>query len=117
MPPESLWVQYSLIGITLLTVGTIAGALYKLWHELLGWIESQDVKRSKEREAQREWEEQQARQRDERWQVFMRQMQERWLDQDARYAQVLERLVNKIDNLDVAIRTHDAWARGNQEQK
>jgi len=97
MPPESLWIQYNIIGILLLAAGVIAGAFYKLWHELLAWIEKQDLKRETEREKQRTWEAQQVVLRDAQSQGFLKTMQDQWLAQDNRHAAVLTKLVEKID--------------------
>ena len=111
MPQASLWVQYSLIGILILAAGIIAAAFYKLWHELLEWIEKQDLKREEERDKQRVWEAAQNKERDERWQTFLQAQQEQWLLQDVSHAAVLEKLVGKIENLTVSINNHDTWAR------
>ena len=111
MPQASLWVQFSLIGILILAAGVIAAAFYKLWHELLSWIENQDLKREQEREKQRTWEAAQNKERDERWQAFLKTQQAQWLSQDVNHAAVLGRLVEKIEDLTTSINNHDTWAR------
>jgi len=111
MPQASLWVQYSLIGILILAAGIIAAAFYKLWHELLSWIEQQDGKREQERDKQRAWEAEQNKERDERWQTFLKAQQTQWLSQDASHAAVLGKLVEKIEDLTTSINNHDTWAR------
>lgn len=110
-PPESLWTQFNVVGILILAAGVIAAAFYRLWHELLAWFEKQDNKRETERKTQREWEAQQSKERDAQWQEFMAGMQAQWLKQDSQNAQVLERLVQKIDGLTTAVNNHDIWAR------
>ncbi len=116
MPPESLWIQYSIIGILILAAGIIAAAFYKLWHELLAWIEKQDVKREVEREKQRTWESQQMVVRDTQWQAFLKGMQDQWLAQDSRHTVVLTKLVEKVDDLTVAMNNHDTWARAKDRE-
>ena len=117
MPPEELWLQYSVVGILILAAGIIAAAFYRLWRELLAWIEKQDVKRDQERDKQREWEAQQAEERNAEWQEFLRQMQERWLQQDYKNAQVIEHLIEKIESLTMAVNNHDAYVRGKGHQE
>lgn len=110
-PPESLWIQYSLIGILILAAGVIAAAFYRLWHELLDWIEKQDNKREDEREKQRAWQAKQDELRDQRWQDFLQSMQEEWIAQDGRHTDAIETLIKKIDLLIAEVRNHDTWAR------
>lgn len=111
MPPESLWNQYSVVGILILAAGVIALAFYRLWHELLAWMELQDKKRDSERELQRVWEAQQKKESDERWQLFLTKQQEQWLTQDLSHATVLVKLIDKTDALINAVNNHDTWAR------
>jgi len=100
----------------------IAGAFFRLWRELTAWQEKQeksraleraeqDKKRDEEREKQRAWEAEQAQQRDRQWQEFLRSMQEQWLANDRRNNAVLEKLVNRIDELTVSINNHDTFVR------
>lgn len=111
MPPESLWTQYSVVGILVLAGGVIAAAFYKLWHELLTWIEKQDAKRDAEREKQRAWQSEQDRIRDERWQKFLTNMQEAWLAQDTNHTEAIQELIQKVEMLINAVNNHDTWAR------
>lgn len=111
MPPETLWLQYSIVGILILAAGIIAAAFYKLWRELLSWIEMQDKKREGERDKQREWETEQNRIRDERWQKFLSAQQDSWLKQDSNHTEAVRLLVAKVDILIQAVNTHDTWAR------
>lgn len=111
MPPESLWTQYSVVGILVLAAGVIALAFYKLWRELLTWIENQDAKRDAEREKQRLWQAEQDRIRDERWQKFLANMQEAWLKQDNQHTEAIQELIVKIDGLIQTVQNHDTWAR------
>ena len=111
MPPESLWLQYSIVGILILAAGIIASAFYKLLRELLGWIEAQDKKRDAERDKQREWQAEQDRIRDERWQEFLSNMQEAWLKQDTNHIDAIKELIVKIDGLIQTVHNHDTWAR------
>ncbi len=111
MPPESLWVQYSIIGILILAAGVIAAAFYKLWHELLTWIDAQDLKRETERDRQRNWQADQDRIRDLRWQEFLKSMQDEWVEQDGRHTEALKSLIAKVEVLIISINNHDTWAR------
>jgi len=110
-PPESLWVQFSVIGIFILMLIVAAGALWKLWRDLLSWMEKQDAKREEERETQRKWEASQNIESDKRWQSFIRQMQEEWLRQDLRNTEVLEDVAKRLGDLTVAVNNHDTWTR------
>lgn len=117
MPPESLWSQYSVVGILILAAGIIAAAFYRLWHELLSWIEKQDLKRDAERDKQRAWESQQKEESDRRWQIFLDHQQEQWLKQDLNHSGVIGKLIEKIDQLTIAINNHDTWARAHGPRK
>lgn len=127
MPPESVWIQYSIIAILILATGAIAGGFYKLWRDQLAWIDKQDAKREEERkgqdaerkeerEKQRTWEAQQTTIRDTQWQAFLKTMQDQWLAQDIRYAAVLTTLVEKTNDLIVAVNNHDTWARAKDRE-
>ena len=116
MPPESLWIQYSIIGILVLAAGIIAAAFYRLWRELLTWIEQQDTKRQAERDKQREWEGEQNQIRDAGWQAFINAQQERWREQDCEDTKVLSELVKTIEELKITVNNHDIWARA-QDRK
>lgn len=111
MPQASLWIQYSLIAILILATGIIAGAFYRLWRDLLRWMDKQDEKRTSERDKQRDWEAQQNKERDLRWQNFLQAQQERWLEQDVANSIVIEKLIEKIDVLNHSLNSHDTWAR------
>lgn len=111
MPPDELWLQYSVVGILVLATALIAVAFYRLWRELLSWIEKQDEKRDTERNKQREWEASQSAERNAEWQHFISQMQERCAAQDNRNSKILEQLTQKIELLTVAVNNHDTYAR------
>lgn len=117
MPPESLWTQYSIVGILILAAGVIAAAFYKLWHELLDWFEKQDNKREVEREIQRNWQAEQDKLRDKRWQEFLQSMQEEWIAQDGRHTETIKQLVEKVDKLIAEVRNHDTWARAKGDRE
>lgn len=121
-PPADIWVQYSVVGIVVVATLLIAGAFYKLFLALLAWQDkqekaraaeraSQDAKRDEERKTQREWEAAQAKARDEQWQKFLGQMQERWIDSDKQNADVIRRLIEKVDELTVSMINHDTYVR------
>lgn len=111
MPQASLWIQYSLIGILILSTGIIAAAFYRLWRDMLKWMDKQDEKRMFERDKQREWEAEQSKERDLRWQSFLQVQQENWLLQNAQNAIVMEKLIAKIDDLTHSFNNHDTWTR------
>lgn len=127
MPPESLWIQYGIVGILILATGAIAGGFYKLWRDQLAWIDKQDAKREaerknqdaerkEEREKQRTWEAQQVVIRDTQWQTFLKTMQDQWLAQDTRHTDALTKLVEKIHELTVAVNNHDTWVRAKDRE-
>lgn len=111
MPNETLWTQYPIVGILILAGGIVAGAFYRLWRELLNWIEMQDNKREAEREKQRIWQAEQDKVRDLRWQEFLKSMQDEWIAQDGRHTETLDALTLKVDTLVSEVRNHHTWAR------
>ena len=128
MPPESLWVQFSIVGILVLAAGFIAVAFYRLWHELLDWIKEQDkqriawmreqdVQREAERERQRVWQADQDKIRDLRWYDFLKNIKDEWLKQDAENTKVLRELIVKIDMLIAESRNHDTWVRAKENRE
>lgn len=114
MPPTELWTQYSVVGILILAAGVIAVAFYRLWRELLAWIDKQDKQREAEREKQRTWQAEQDRVRDERWQRFLSNMQETWTKQDINNVSAIADLSRKIDILIAEVRNHDTWVRAKE---
>lgn len=122
LPQADVWVQFSIVAIVILAIVIIVGALYRFWRELLAYqakqeearaIErkQQDDQRIQERNLQREWEAEQARERDERWQAFLKQRDAQWQESDRRNAAVLEKLVQRIDELTISINSHDTFVR------
>jgi len=111
MPSSDAWTQYPIVAILILAAGIIAVAFYRLWRDLLNWIESQDVKRSEERERQRVWQAEQDKVRDVRWQEFLTTMQNEWVQQDGRHTEVLKQLITKVDVLINTVNSHDTWSR------
>jgi hypothetical protein len=122
MPPESIWLQFSIVAVLVLSTTLIARAFFLLWHELMTWQakqealraaerKEQDEKRDLERETQRKWEAEQSQQRDQQWQSFLRTMQEQWVANDRRNSAVLEKLVEQINELTVSVNNHDTFVR------
>ncbi len=122
MPPESTWSQYPVVAILVLSTGVIGLAFYRLWKDLLLWYEkqeikrtaeraAQDIERANEREKQREWQAEQDKIRDLRWQEFLKAMQSEWVQQDGRHTDVLQDLIRKVDMLIASVQNHDTWAR------
>jgi hypothetical protein len=109
--PASVWEQYVIVAILVFITGGIATAFYKLWRDLLTWITTQDTKRDEERERQRIWMEKEETLRDERWQAFIRRMQQEWTEESARKSALIYQLVVKIDELNKNFNAHDIWAR------
>jgi esterase/lipase len=116
MPSNDIWAQYPIVAILILAAAVIAFAFYKLWHELLNWIEMQDKKREEEREKQRKWQAEQDRIRDERWQQFLENMQEAWLAQDKVHSEAIVQLIVKVDSLIHAVHNHDTWVRAKERE-
>ena len=104
MPPESLWVQFSLIGILILVISLV-------WRELTRFIREQDGQRIAERETQRAWQAEQDKIRDERWQGFLRSMQDEWIKQDGRNNQTIADLIERIEELIERMDKHDQFTR------
>ncbi|HAE59353.1 MAG TPA: hypothetical protein DCG54_07565 [Anaerolineae bacterium] len=122
MPSSDVWLQFQIVAVLVLATVLIAGALYKFWKDLLAWQEKQealraaereqqDSKREIERDKQRVWEAEQAKQRDQQWQLFLRNMQEQWITNDQRNSAVLTKLVEQINDLTVSINNHDTFVR------
>jgi hypothetical protein len=111
LPSESVWAQYPIVAILILAGAIVAAAFYKLWRELLAWIEAQDNKREAEREKQRIWQAEQDKVRDLRWQAFLKGMQDDWITQDGRHTETLDTLILKVDTLVSEVRNHHTWVR------
>ena len=122
MPSADLWVQYSLVAIVLLAAGLISRGFYKMWRDFLAWMDKQtaaqleerkqqDEKRDQERERQREWEAKQNAIRDERWQAFISGIQANAAMNDARTAELLEKMVYEIKTLTSSLNDHDTYVR------
>jgi hypothetical protein len=117
MPSDSLWVQYSIVGILVLSVGIIASAFYRLWRDLLNWFEVQDSKRNLERDKQRAWQSEQETIRDKHWQEFLRIIRDDFTEQEDRHVEALKQLTNRIEILIVTVNNHDTWERAIQANK
>jgi Flp pilus assembly protein TadB len=126
IPSADIQEQYAIVFTLLFFACLIAAAFYKMWRELLKWIteqetkrdaerKEQDDKREIEREKQRDWQADQDRVRDERWQSFLKNLQDEWIKQDGRHSSVLTELVKKVDELSREIRDHDGRVRRNRE--
>lgn len=109
--PAEVWIQFSIVAILLAAAGGIAGGFYRLWHELLGWMEDHDTRREAEREKQRSWQADLSLKRDAEMQAFMRGMLEQWEQDETRSWAVMERLVAKVDDLTGLAKEHDTWER------
>lgn len=116
MPPETIWNQYPIIAIIVLSAGVIALAFYRLWRDLLAWFDAQDVKRGEERERQRAWQSNQDEVRDLRWQEFLKAMQAEWIKQDGVHTDALQDLIKKIDTLIASVQNHDTWVRAKDRE-
>lgn len=115
-PSADLQTQYAIVFILLFFAGIIAAAFYKMWRELLRWMDDQDKQRDAERERQRSWQSDQDKVRDERWQSFLKELQGEWIKQDGRHTDVLKDLVKKVEELIQDVRTHDTWARAKDRE-
>lgn len=111
MPTESLWVQFAVVAIVVMAIGVI-------WREMKKFIDEQDVKREAERERQRLWQEKQDKQRDERWQAFLKAFQDEYIKQDAihtdaiqAFDEVITKLLEKFDDHDRFVRESIASMR------
>lgn len=104
MPPESIWVQFAIVAIVVLAIGVI-------WHEMKKFIDEQDAKRENERKVQREWQAEQNILSDERWQAFLKSMQNEWLAQSGISVDVQKQLIAKVNELLKEFRDHDQYMR------
>lgn len=119
LPDQSAWIQYPIVAVIVLAGAVIAYGFYRLFRDLLGfvekqnneraaWMAEQDKAREKEREKQRAWESEENRIRDERWQVFLKSMQDSWLTQDGKNSDTLKGLTGKIEQLITEVKSHHA---------
>jgi hypothetical protein len=119
LPDQSAWIQYPMVAVIVLAGAAIAYGFYRLFRDLLAfvkdqnqerseWITEQNKARETEREKQRAWETEENRVRDERWQAFLKSMQESWLAQDGKNNDTLKDLTLKIDLLIAEIKSHHA---------
>ena len=90
MPSESIWVQFGVVAIVVLAIGVI-------WREMKKFIDEQDSKREKERETQRTWQEKQDLLRDQRWQAFLKSMQDSWIVQNGQHSDALTQLTEAVN--------------------
>lgn len=120
MPPEQIWLEFRIVSVLALALSVMAIALYKLWKDLMkfvqeqdaarvAWMALQDKKREDEREKQREWQEAQNLVRDERWQEFLKSMQSAWIAQDGKHTDALNTLVRQINSLIETMNDHDKF--------
>lgn len=117
LPPSEAWKLFPSLTIIVLIMIVMGLGLWYIWKEYKKWTreqnevraaesDKQDLARAAERERQRQWEEQQDKVRDERWQAFLREERAAHaLDsqQDratlARVAETVDRLVAAVDRL------------------
>ena len=115
-----------MVAVIILSAAMISRGFYKLWQDLLSWMDRQeksraeerkhnDEKRDAERERQREWEERQSAIRDQRWQAFISAIQASSTVQDARTAELLERTISEIKSLTISLNDHDTYVRAKYE--
>jgi flagellar biosynthesis/type III secretory pathway M-ring protein FliF/YscJ len=104
MPQESIWLQFAIVSIVILAIGAI-------WRELTKFVREQDEKRDEEREKQRIWQSQQDLVRDERWQEFLRNMQDELISQHGRNNEAIREMLKKVEQLMSAVNDHDRFTR------
>lgn len=104
MPQESIWLQFTIVAIVILAMGVI-------WREMKKFIDEQDRKRDEEREKQRTWQAEQDTVRDERWQDFLKSMQEEWIAQENVNTQAVQDLIKRVDDLLKRLDEHDRFTR------
>jgi hypothetical protein len=116
IPPESLWVQYSIIGILTLVIMLATIAAWRFWRELLNWLDMQNAQRDAERDKQRTWQGQEAEKADARWQTMIMEMQSAWLKQDGENAALIKEMTIKLDELKIAINAHDTYVKASRSK-
>ncbi len=107
LPDQSAWLQYPIVAVIVLAGAVIALGFYRLFRDLISFMEKQDASRAIERETQRKWQDEQEVKRDERWQGFLKSMQDEWIKQDGRNNETLKDLIEKVDELIALVRNHD----------
>lgn len=106
LPDQSAWIQYPIVAVIVLAGAVIALGFYRLFRDLISFMENQDKARAAERETQRKWQDEQEIKRDERWQNFLKSMQDEWIKQDGRNNETLNDLIEKVDELIALVRQH-----------
>lgn len=104
MPPESIWLQFTIVAIVIL-------AMTVIWREMKKFIDEQDKKRDEEREKQRVWQAEQETLRDQRWHEFLKAMQEEWMAQNGVNTKAVQDLIKRVDEMLRRMDEHDRFTR------
>ena len=104
MPPVSVpssdtWALYPSIGIIVLVMIVIFGALYLIWQEYKAYVATQEERRKASEKARQEWQAAQDVLRDERWQGFLERTQEAHSLESERDRAQLQAIATEVKNL------------------
>lgn len=124
MPQPTIWDQYAVVAILFTVICVLGYAFYRafvLYHRwtteeaatLRAWQEDQFGRRETEAKIQRDWYEQMEKkreealtQRDRQWQQFMREIQDIQDKRERESAEILSRLVSRIETLNETFAMH-----------
>jgi flagellar biosynthesis/type III secretory pathway M-ring protein FliF/YscJ len=113
MPSAEIWTLFPALGVVVLLLVVIGLGARAMWREYRAWMDVQDTKRSDERTAQRKWEEEQDSKRDQSWQSFIAEMQDRHEADSAadriklsELADVIRKLVDQVTGLNKTLSEH-----------
>ena len=122
LPPISLYEQFYVVGIIVIVVALLAIAAWRVFTEYRSWQSTEAERARKWQEAQsqiqREWQSDQNHirdaeqlKRDERWQEQVRMMTANSIEQDKSTANVMTKVLERMDALTVVLTLHDERAK------
>lgn len=122
LPPVSLWEQFYVVGIIVIVVALLAYAVWRVFKEYRIW-QSEEANKARQwqedqSKIQREWQTEQnqirdaeQQKRDERWQEQVRTMTANSIEQDRSTANVMTKVLERMDALTVVLTLHDERAK------
>lgn len=113
MPSADLWALFPALGVVVLVLIAVGIGGKAVWREVKLFINEQDLARSKERQTQRLWEEEQEKLREARWQSFFTGMQleqarenEEGRKSISNLADVIQGMKSALETLTITLRNH-----------
>lgn len=122
LPPATIWEQYGVVAIIVVVVALVLIAAWKVFKEYRAWqSEEQKLQRAWQEEqskVQREWQAEQNKirdeeqlKRDQRWQEQVKDMNISQVEQDKQTANVLSKVLERMDALTMVLTLHDERAK------